>query len=145
MRNVKSIVLLYTVFHVLKTFYWFDTCKTDLSFLIAPGGIDIVALNWIPSIALPFPRYFIGTSVSTFSFRIHEEREILGFDPKTTYNRFCGDSEKECEQPTHWKIVYWCNDVAPLSTALKEHANCSVKVELCYLYIYIWRRTFTYT
>lgn len=46
--------------------------------------------------------------MSTFSFRIHEEREILGFDPKTTYNRFCGDSEKECEQPTHWKIVYWC-------------------------------------
>lgn len=51
-------------------------------------------------------RYFIGTSVSTFSFRIHEEREILGFDPKTTYNRFCGDDESECEQPTHWKIVY---------------------------------------
>ncbi|XP_016301096.1 GDP-fucose protein O-fucosyltransferase 2-like isoform X2 [Sinocyclocheilus anshuiensis] len=38
--------------------------------------------------------------------RIHEEREILGFDPKTTYNRFCGDDENECEQPTHWKIVY---------------------------------------
>lgn len=51
-------------------------------------------------------RYFIGTSVSTFSFRIHEEREILGFDPKTTYNRFCGDEESTCEQPTHWKIVY---------------------------------------
>ncbi|PIO14933.1 hypothetical protein AB205_0050590, partial [Aquarana catesbeiana] len=51
-------------------------------------------------------RYFIGTSVSTFSFRIHEEREILGFDPKTTYNRFCGEQEKNCEQPTHWKIVY---------------------------------------
>lgn len=53
-----------------------------------------------------FVRFFIGTSVSTFSFRIHEEREILGFDPKTTYNRFCGDDESECEQPTHWKIVY---------------------------------------
>lgn len=53
-----------------------------------------------------FHRYFIGTSVSTFSFRIHEEREILGFDPKTTYNRFCGEKEKNCEQPTHWKIVY---------------------------------------
>lgn len=51
-------------------------------------------------------RFFIGTSVSTFSFRIHEEREILGLDPKTTYNRFCGDQEKACEQPTHWKIAY---------------------------------------
>jgi len=51
-------------------------------------------------------RFFIGTSVSTFSFRIHEEREILGLDPKTTYNRFCGDKEKACEQPTHWRIAY---------------------------------------
>ncbi|MBN3273322.1 OFUT2 fucosyltransferase, partial [Polyodon spathula] len=52
--------------------------------------------------------YFIGTSVSTFSFRIYEEREILGFDPKTTYSRFCGEKQKETdlEQPTHWKIEY---------------------------------------
>ncbi|XP_053328250.1 GDP-fucose protein O-fucosyltransferase 2 isoform X2 [Spea bombifrons] len=65
------------------------------------GGIAIID-QWICAHA----RYFIGTSVSTFSFRIHEEREILGFDPKTTYNRFCGDKEKNCEQPTHWKIIY---------------------------------------
>lgn len=58
--------------------------------------------------SLIYFRFFIGTSVSTFSFRIHEEREILGFDPKATYNRFCGDTEKDCEQPTHWKIVFWC-------------------------------------
>lgn len=51
-------------------------------------------------------RVFIGTSLSTFSFRIHEEREILGFDPKTTYNRFCGDQEDACEKPTHWKVLY---------------------------------------
>ncbi|XP_063789202.1 GDP-fucose protein O-fucosyltransferase 2 [Pseudophryne corroboree] len=65
------------------------------------GGVAIID-QWICAHA----RYFIGTSVSTFSFRIHEEREIFGFDPKTTYNRFCGDKEKDCEQPTHWKIVY---------------------------------------
>ncbi|XP_061463610.1 GDP-fucose protein O-fucosyltransferase 2 isoform X1 [Rhineura floridana] len=69
--------------------------------LYKDGGIAIID-QWICAHA----RYFIGTSVSTFSFRIHEEREILGFDPKTTYNRFCGDEEKTCEQPTHWKIVY---------------------------------------
>ncbi|XP_006008222.1 GDP-fucose protein O-fucosyltransferase 2 [Latimeria chalumnae] len=69
--------------------------------LFKDGGIAIID-QWICAHA----RYFIGTSVSTFSFRIHEEREILGFDPQTTYNRFCGDKEKECEQPTHWKIVY---------------------------------------
>ncbi|MBN3307913.1 OFUT2 fucosyltransferase, partial [Amia calva] len=69
--------------------------------LFKDGGVAIID-QWICAHA----RYFIGTSVSTFSFRIHEEREILGFDPKTTYNRFCGDEELDCEQPTHWKIVY---------------------------------------
>nr|XP_020829057.1 GDP-fucose protein O-fucosyltransferase 2 [Phascolarctos cinereus] len=69
--------------------------------LYKDGGIAIID-QWICSHA----RFFIGTSVSTFSFRIHEEREILGLDPKTTYNRFCGDQEKQCEQPTHWKIAY---------------------------------------
>ncbi|GAB1295266.1 GDP-fucose protein O-fucosyltransferase 2 [Apodemus speciosus] len=69
--------------------------------LYKDGGVAIID-QWICAHA----RFFIGTSVSTFSFRIHEEREILGLDPKTTYNRFCGDQEKACEQPTHWKIAY---------------------------------------
>ncbi|XP_015723187.1 GDP-fucose protein O-fucosyltransferase 2 isoform X1 [Coturnix japonica] len=69
--------------------------------LYKDGGLAVID-QWICAHA----RYFIGTSVSTFSFRIHEEREILGFDPKTTYNRFCGEKERNCEQPTHWKIVY---------------------------------------
>lgn len=69
--------------------------------LYKDGGLAVID-QWICAHA----RFFIGTSVSTFSFRIHEEREILGFDPKTTYNRFCGETEKNCEQPTHWKIVY---------------------------------------
>ncbi|EHB10473.1 GDP-fucose protein O-fucosyltransferase 2 [Heterocephalus glaber] len=67
---------------------------------------SVVGLTASPALTAASPWLFIGTSVSTFSFRIHEEREILGFDPKTTYNRFCGDEEKACEQPTHWKIVY---------------------------------------
>ncbi|XP_076723953.1 GDP-fucose protein O-fucosyltransferase 2 isoform X2 [Callospermophilus lateralis] len=69
--------------------------------LYKDGGVAIID-QWICSHA----RFFIGTSVSTFSFRIHEEREILGLDPKTTYNRFCGDQEKACEQPSHWEIAY---------------------------------------
>ncbi|XP_036302110.1 GDP-fucose protein O-fucosyltransferase 2 isoform X2 [Pipistrellus kuhlii] len=69
--------------------------------LFKDGGVAIID-QWICAHA----RFFIGTSVSTFSFRIHEEREILGLDPNTTYNRFCGDSEKSCEQPTHWRVVY---------------------------------------
>ncbi|XP_062862490.1 GDP-fucose protein O-fucosyltransferase 2 isoform X2 [Trichomycterus rosablanca] len=77
----------------------YEPSREDLE-ILKDGGVAIID-QWICAHA----RYFIGTSVSTFSFRIHEEREILGFDPKTTYNRFCGDDEKECEQPTHWKIV----------------------------------------
>lgn len=65
------------------------------------GGIAIID-QWIAAHA----RYFIGTYVSTFSFRIQEEREILGFDPVTTFNRLCSETEEECEQPSKWTIVY---------------------------------------
>ncbi|PIK37255.1 putative GDP-fucose protein O-fucosyltransferase 2-like [Apostichopus japonicus] len=66
------------------------------------GGVAIID-QWISAHA----RYFIGTGTSTFSFRIHEERQILGFDPKMTYNRFCGDGESDsCDQPTVWNIQW---------------------------------------
>lgn len=65
------------------------------------GGIAIID-QWICSHA----RYFIGTFESTFSFRIQEEREILGFPPETTFNRLCGDQQKSCEQPARWTVVY---------------------------------------
>ncbi|VDK27838.1 unnamed protein product [Anisakis simplex] len=51
-------------------------------------------------------RYFSGTHSSTFSFRIHEDREILGFDPESTFNCLCPDGKPDCEQPAKWKIVY---------------------------------------
>ncbi|XP_033105806.1 GDP-fucose protein O-fucosyltransferase 2-like isoform X2 [Anneissia japonica] len=67
------------------------------------GGVAIID-QWIAAHA----RYFIGTCVSTFSFRIQDERQILGFDPNTTYNCFCGDKDLDpkCEQPTKWDIMY---------------------------------------
>lgn len=66
------------------------------------GGVAIID-QWICA----HGRYFIGTSESTFSFRIQEEREILGFDPDTTFNRFCGDKEERpCERPSRWFIRY---------------------------------------
>lgn len=67
------------------------------------GGLAIID-QWICAHA----RYFIGTRESTFSFRIQDEREILGFDPDTTFNCLCGNKEmdKDCEQPSRWKIVY---------------------------------------
>jgi len=51
-------------------------------------------------------RNFIGTALSTFSFRIHEDREILGFRPRTTFNCFCADADEKCEQPTNWVVMY---------------------------------------
>ncbi|XP_061169362.1 GDP-fucose protein O-fucosyltransferase 2-like [Saccostrea echinata] len=65
------------------------------------GGVAIID-QWIACHA----RYFIGSSASTVSFRIREDREILGFEPSTSFNRFCGDDESDCEQPAHWTIVY---------------------------------------
>ncbi|CAI9727350.1 Hypothetical predicted protein [Octopus vulgaris] len=66
------------------------------------GGVAIID-QWICAHA----RYFIGTHLSTFSFRIQEEREILGFKTITTFNRLCKEEEgAECEQPSKWTILY---------------------------------------
>ncbi|GAB1607368.1 GDP-fucose protein O-fucosyltransferase 2-like [Argonauta hians] len=66
------------------------------------GGVAIID-QWICAHA----RYFIGTHLSTFSFRIQEEREILGFKTITTFNRLCKEEEgTDCEQPSKWTIVY---------------------------------------
>lgn len=65
------------------------------------GGVAI-----IDQIICSHARYFLGTYESTFSFRIQEEREIMGFDSHTTFNRLCGDNEKKCSKPSLWKIVF---------------------------------------
>lgn len=64
------------------------------------GGIAI-----IEQIICSHARYFIGTHESTFSFRIQEEREILGFPVESTFNAFCND-DKKCSKPSIWKITY---------------------------------------
>lgn len=66
------------------------------------GGVAIID-QWICAHA----RCFTGTHLSTFSFRIQEEREILGFKTETTFNRLCKEEEgKDCEKPSKWPIVY---------------------------------------
>ncbi|XP_014245555.1 GDP-fucose protein O-fucosyltransferase 2 [Cimex lectularius] len=62
------------------------------------GGIAI-----IDQIICSYAKYFIGTHESTFSFRIQEEREILGFPPEMTFNRLCG-ADKTCTAPSKWTI-----------------------------------------
>ncbi|XP_073983375.1 O-fucosyltransferase 2 isoform X2 [Rhodnius prolixus] len=73
---------------------------TNIVFKFKDGGIAI-----IDQIICSNARYFIGSYESTFSFRIQEEREILGFPEHTTFNRLCG-AKKDCVQPSKWKIQY---------------------------------------
>lgn len=55
-------------------------------------------------------RYFIGTFDSTFTYRIYEEREILGFPSDDTFNSFCAYSDvtpdERCEHSPVWPVVY---------------------------------------
>ncbi|KAJ8686397.1 hypothetical protein QAD02_022191 [Eretmocerus hayati] len=64
------------------------------------GGIAI-----IDQIICSHARYFIGTDKSTFTFRIQEDREILGFPSNTTFNIFCNDN-KRCSPESRWRIVW---------------------------------------
>ncbi|KAJ8925279.1 hypothetical protein NQ315_009107 [Exocentrus adspersus] len=64
------------------------------------GGVAI-----IDQIICSHAMHFIGTRESTFSFRIQEEREILGFPTEATFNAFC-KNEDNCSKPSVWKIVY---------------------------------------
>ena len=71
---------------------------------LTDGQIAIID-QWIASHAI----LFVGTYDSTFSFRIQEEREILGFSPNTTFNALCSKCEEEitlCKQESQWKIVF---------------------------------------
>ena len=63
------------------------------------GGVAI-----IDQIVCSHARYFIGTRESTFTFRIQEEREMMGFREEETFDMLCRDGEEECEGGTQWKI-----------------------------------------
>lgn len=77
--------------------------KKDIIKKYRDGGVAIID-QWIVSHA----RYFIGTCESTFSFRIHEERDILGFQADTTYNCICGKQSPpdRCDKPTRWRVKF---------------------------------------
>lgn len=55
-------------------------------------------------------RYFIGTADSTFSYRVREDRQFMGFSVDSTFNDFCGPSHNEhdpysCPGPVKWLLV----------------------------------------
>ncbi|XP_068984190.1 GDP-fucose protein O-fucosyltransferase 2 isoform X1 [Bombus flavifrons] len=64
------------------------------------GGVAI-----IDQIISSHARYFIGTYESTYTFRIQEDREIIGFPTRTTFNYLCKGIEK-CDSNGQWEIVW---------------------------------------
>ena len=60
----------------------------------------------IEQIICSHSRLFIGTYGSTFTTRIQEEREIMGFPIHATNNIFCADNSLECEKSQHRPIIY---------------------------------------
>lgn len=99
---------------------FFYNPTVDEEKVLKKGGVAI-----IDQIICANARYFVGSKESTFTFRIQEEREIMGFDPATTFDRLCPDGrnrrcireghldEREdpkkhncCDHHTHWKIVH---------------------------------------
>ena len=82
---------------------WFEPTLDQLH-LYMDGGVAIID-QWIAA----HGRHFVGTGYSTFSFRIREDRQLMGFSKESTFNSLCGgDGEEEgrgCEQPTYWPMV----------------------------------------
>ncbi|KAF5400601.1 Peptide-O-fucosyltransferase [Paragonimus heterotremus] len=80
-----------------------------------PGGLAIVD-QWISAHA----RLFIGTNPSTFTFRIAEERTIMGFPFAATFNALCVEGGARlymqsmqltnkrygCEALTAWPVIF---------------------------------------
>lgn len=66
---------------------------------IKDGGVAI-----IDQIICSHAKYFIGTRESTFTFRIQEEREMMGFRTEDTFDMLCAEGELSCEPGTKWTI-----------------------------------------
>ncbi|TPP58407.1 GDP-fucose protein O-fucosyltransferase 2 [Fasciola gigantica] len=94
---------------------------------LGPGEIAIID-QWICAHA----RFFMGTSPSTFTFRITEERTIMGFTPESTFNTLCAsgqaryytngqdqvDGETDnCEALTFWSIKLEPEYTVPSATS----------------------------
>ncbi|EDW43827.1 GDP-fucose protein O-fucosyltransferase 2 [Drosophila sechellia] len=65
------------------------------------GGVAVV-----DQLVCAYARYFVGTYESTFTYRIYEEREILGFTQTSTFNTFCKALGGSCSRNAVWPIVW---------------------------------------
>ncbi|CRK91198.1 CLUMA_CG004881, isoform A, partial [Clunio marinus] len=67
---------------------------------LGDGGLAV-----IDQIICSHASWFIGTFESTFTYRIYEEREILGFPQETTFNTLCKrDDLIDCNNNSVWPI-----------------------------------------
>lgn len=87
---------------MVKGLVWYTPTDTELR-NYGDGGVAIID-QWISA----HGRYFIGTTYSTFSFRIREDRQFLGFSKESTFNDLCGPENNEhdphsCKKPAYWK------------------------------------------
>jgi len=91
----------------------FEPSKKELE-TFKDGGVAIIDQS-----ICSHAKYFIGSRESTFTFRIQEEREIMGFQLMNTFDMLCGEGEYTCEGGTKWKIDWGEKDdewVKPLKT-----------------------------
>ncbi|XP_071870006.1 O-fucosyltransferase 2 [Bombus fervidus] len=90
--ELKQYLSNYTVLRFISSNYVLSKFKD--------GGVAI-----IDQIISSHARYFIGTYESTYTFRIQEDREIIGFPTRTTFNYLCKGTEK-CDSNGQWEIVW---------------------------------------
>lgn len=83
--------------------YRYQPESAQQKYQVKDGGIAI-----IDQIICSHAQLFIGTYESTFTYRIYEEREILGFSKNSTFNTFCknDESDENCQKNSVWPIVY---------------------------------------
>merc|ERR1712037_648257 len=60
------------------------------------GGVAV-----IDQIVCSHAKHFVGSAESTFTFRIQEEREIMGFAVENTFGMLCPDGKFDCEKGFH--------------------------------------------
>lgn len=83
---------------------WYEVSESMIR-RYGDGGVAIID-QWIASHA----GYFVGTAESTFSFRIREDRQFMGFSQESTFTNVCGPPDNEsdphsCERPSYWRMV----------------------------------------
>lgn len=101
---------------------------SERPFAFGPGADAIVEQIVCSRAAL-----FIGTYDSTFTFRIQEEREILGMRPDRTFETFCGRKAMQlggghmCRNNSVWKIR-WYTDPDEDEDDVDPPCKCDCKI-----------------